>query len=118
MHGLDNCSSECMHVWMQVLVVDTTQPQGLEGVLSAVTSHVGPPHNYTGFEPATVDSQPADVSRPAAAAEAADMGAEHAAAPQGEHLSAAQVRVCQKLLWPPLPSSTRVMVSVPMRFWF
>lgn len=79
-------------------MVDTNQPQGLEGVVSAVTSHVGPPHNYSGFQPAAVDSQPADVSRPAAASDAADMAVEHAAAPQEKQLTAAQVRLRPKLI--------------------
>lgn len=87
-----------MQAWLQVLVVDTNQPQGLEGMVSAVTSHVGPPHNYSGFEPAAVDSQPADVSPPAAALEAADMAVEHAAAPQEEQLTAAQVSLRPKLI--------------------
>ena len=72
---------------MQVLVIDSNQSTGLEGVVSAVSSLVGPPHNYSAANPAPVDSQAAEVSGPAAAPEAADA----ADAPQSEQLTPEQV---------------------------
>ena len=57
--------------------MDSNQPTGLDGVVSAVSSLVGSPHNYSASSPAPADSQPAEVSTPAAAADAAD-------APQSE----------------------------------
>lgn len=74
-------------------MVETNQAQGLDGVVSAVTSHVGPPHNYSAFKPAPVDSQPADVTRPAAASEAAAAAVQQAAVPQDDALTAEQVSI-------------------------
>lgn len=76
---------------MQVLVLDTDQPSDLERVVSDVTLQVGPPHNYSATNAASVGSQPAEVSTPAAAPEAAD----EADTLQPEHLTPEQVSLLQ-----------------------
>lgn len=76
---------------MQVSLVDTNQPSGMEGVVPTVTALVGPPHNYSATNPAPVDTQPAQVSAPAAAPEAAD----EAGASQAEQLTLEQVSLLQ-----------------------
>lgn len=86
---------------MQVLVVDTDQASDLERVVSDVTLQVGPPHNYSATNPAPDGSQPAEVSTPAAAPEAAD----ESDALQSEHLTPEQV----SLLQPPSPTPLRLM---------
>lgn len=76
-----------MHACMQVSLLDTSQPLSLEGVVPAVTALVGPPHNYSAINPTPFDSQPAQVSAPAAAPAAAD----EAGASQAEQLTPEQV---------------------------
>lgn len=71
--------------------MDSSQPTGLEGLVSAVCSSVGPPHNYSAADPAPVDSQAAEVSTPEADSEAA--GEAHA--PQPEQLAPEQVGLLQ-----------------------
>ena len=48
----------------QVLVLDTNQPTGLDGVLNSVTELVGAPHNYSASESSPTTNQPAEASRP------------------------------------------------------
>ena len=83
---------------MQVLVVDTDQPSGLDSVVSDVILQVGAPHNYSATNAAPDGSQPAEVNTPPAAAEAAD-GSD---ALQPEHLTPEQVRFAS--VSPPLHS--------------
>ena len=78
----------------QVLLLDTNQPTGLDGVVRSVTSVVGPPHNYSLSEAPPPPSQPAAPTRPAASASAAATDvADHAAdASQPAQLTPEQVR--------------------------
>ena len=76
---------------MQVLVIDSNQPTGLEGVVSAVASLVGPPHNYSATNTSPVDRQPAAITTPAADPEAAG----EANAAQPEQLTSEQVILLQ-----------------------
>jgi hypothetical protein len=52
---------------IQVLVVDTSSPTGLDDVAASVTSLVGAPHNYTAPDSKPENSQPANDSKPAGA---------------------------------------------------
>ena len=55
----------------QVLVLDSNQPTGLDGVLSPVTALVGAPHNYSASDSSPTTNQPAEASRPVTATTAA-----------------------------------------------
>lgn len=68
------------NIAIQVLVMDTNLPTGLDGVAASVTSLVGPPHNYTASDSKPETSQPAFDSSPAGAlaANAGGDAADHA----------------------------------------
>lgn len=57
LHGPDSKAA------FQVLVLDTNQPTGMEGVLNSVTALVGAPHNYSASESSPTTNQPAEASR-------------------------------------------------------
>lgn len=77
LHGPDSQAA------LQVLVLDTNQPTGSDGVFSSVTALVGAPHNYSASESSPTTNQLAEASRPVPATTAvtavAGDAVEHAA---------------------------------------
>ena len=79
-----------------MVVLDTNQPTGLDGVFSSVTSLVGAPHNYSASDSSPSTSQPVDASRPVTALPAVTDVAgdtpDHAVVESAPQLTADQVR--------------------------